>query len=289
MIPPPFEYLRPSTIKEAVAMLQQHGDAAKILSGGQSLIPMMKLRLARPEYIIDINRIPGLEYIKEDRGYLAIGGLTREADLESSDLIRSRFPIIHDTAGFIADPQVRNVATVGGNLAHGDPANDHPATMLALGAQVVATGPGGSRTITIDDFFLSLFTTALKGDEILTEIRIPMPPPHSGGAYFKLERKVGDFATVGIAAQVSLDDKGVCQKAGIGLTNVGGTPIRARKAEDSLKGKRLDDAAIREAARLAAGECEPSSDLRGPADYKKAMVTELTRRALQRAGERAGK
>jgi len=289
MIPPSFEYLRPNTIKEAVAMLQQHGDAAKILSGGQSLIPMMKLRLARPEYIIDINRIPGLEYIKEDGGYLAIGGLTREADLESSELIRTRFPIIHDTAGFIADPQVRNMATVGGNLAHGDPANDHPATMLALGAQVVATGPVGSRTIAIDDFFVSLFATALKANEILTEIHIPMPPPHSGGAYFKLERKVGDFATVGVAAQVTLDDKGICQKAGIGLTNVGGTPIKARRAGDFLPGKKLDDAAIKQAAQLAADDSEPSSDLRGPADYKKAMVKELTQRALQRAGERAGK
>jgi len=289
MIPPSFEYLRPSTIKEAVGLLQQHGDAAKILSGGQSLIPMMKLRIARPEYVIDINRIPGLEYIKEDGGYLAIGGLTREADLESSDLIRTRFPIIHDTAGFIADPQVRNMATVGGNLAHGDPANDHPATMLALGAQIVATGPAGSRTIAIDDFFVSLFTTALKGDEILTEIRIPMPPARSGGAYFKLERKVGDFATVGVAAQVTLDAGGLCNKAGIGLTNVGGTPIRAHKAEDYLKGKKLDDSTINQAGQLAADESEPSSDLRGPSDYKKAMVMELTRRALGRAGERAGK
>jgi len=289
MIPPSFEYLRPGTIKEAVALLQQHGDAAKILSGGQSLIPMMKLRIARPEYVIDINRIPGLEYIKEDGGYLAIGGLTREADLESSDLIRTKFPIIHDTAGFIADPQVRNMATVGGNLAHGDPANDHPATMLALGAQIVATGPAGTRTIGIDDFFVSLFTTALKGDEILTEIRIPMPGPHSGGAYFKLERKVGDFATVGVAAQVTLDSGGLCQKAGVGLTNVGGTPIRARKAEDYLKGKKLDDSTIKQAGQLAADESEPSSDLRGPSDYKKAMVMELTRRALGRAGERAGK
>ena len=289
MIPPSFEYLRPSTVKEAVALLQQHGDAAKILSGGQSLIPMMKLRIARPEYVIDINRIPGLEYIKEDGGYLAIGGLTREADLESSDLIRTKFPIIHDTAGFIADPQVRNMATVGGNLAHGDPANDHPATMLALGAQIVATGPAGTRTIGIDDFFVSLFTSALKGDEILTEIRIPMPAPRSGGAYFKLERKVGDFATVGVAAQVALDAGGLCNKAGIGLTNVGGTPIRAHKAEDYLKGKKLDESTIKQAGQLAADESEPSSDLRGPSDYKKAMVMELTRRALGRAGERAGK
>src|SRR5271169_7212122 len=159
MIPPSFEYLRPKTVPEAVAMLQQHGDEAKILSGGQSLIPMMKLRLARPGFLIDINRIAGLSYVKEENGHLKIGGLTREAELESSPLIHSKYPIILDTARVIADPQVRNMATVAGNLAHGDPANDHPATMLALGAKVVATGPGGNRVISIEDFFVSLFTT----------------------------------------------------------------------------------------------------------------------------------
>src|SRR5215831_6503488 len=208
MIPPSFEYLRPTTIPEAIAFLQQYGDDAKILSGGQSLIPMMKLRLARPAYLIDINRIPGLSYIKEEDGHLKIGGLTREAEVESSPLIRSKFPIILDTAKVIADPQVRNLATVAGNLAHGDPANDHPATMLALSAQVVATGPRGERIIPIEEFFLSLFTTALQQDEIVTEIRIPIPPSRSGGAYFKLERKVGDFATAAVAAQLTVDDKG---------------------------------------------------------------------------------
>src|SRR5215510_9661807 len=289
MIPPSFEYLRPSTIKEALAMLQEHGDSAKILSGGQSLIPLMKLRLARPEYVIDINRIPGLEYIKEDGGFLAIGGLTREADLEASDLIRSRFPIIHDTAGFIADPQVRNMATVGGNLAHGDPANDHPATMLALGAQVVATGPKGERVIPIESFFVSLFATALQQDEILTEIRIPIPPPRSGGAYFKLERKVGDFATAAVAVQLIFDDNGAVQKAGIGLTNVGPTPLKAKSAEDSLRGKKLDDTTAAQAAQLAAKDAQPSSDLRGPADFKRGVIGELTKRALFRAAERAGR
>jgi carbon-monoxide dehydrogenase medium subunit len=288
MIPPSFEYLRPSTIPEAIALLKQHGDDAKILSGGQSLIPMMKLRLARPAHLIDINRIAGLEYIKEDGGYLKIGGLTREADLESSPVIKSRFPIIHDTAAVIADPQVRNMATVGGNLAHGDPANDHPATMLALGAEIVATGPAGERTISIDQFFLSIFETALAPGEILTEIRIPLPAAHSGGAYIKIERKVGDFATVAVAAQVTIDGKGICAYAGIGLTNVGPVPIKARKAEQFLLGKQLDDANIKRAAVLASDESEPSSDLRGPAEYKKAMVKELTKRALQRALERAG-
>jgi len=270
-------------------MLQQHGDAAKILSGGQSLIPMMKLRLARPAILIDINRISGLSHIKEEGGYLKIGGLTREAELEVSPLVRSKYPILVDTTHVIADPQVRNLATVGGNLAHGDPANDHPATMIALGAQVVANGPKGERVIPIDNFFVSLFTTALKPDEILTEIRVPVPPPRSAGAYLKLERKVGDFATAAVAVQVTLDEKGACQKVGMGLTNVGATPVKARKAEDFLRGKKLDDDAIAQAAQLAADQAEPSADLRGPVEYKKGLVKELAKRALQLTRERVSK
>ena len=289
MIPPAFEYLRPKTIPDAIAFLQQYGDDAKILSGGQSLIPMMKFRLARPGYLIDINRIPGLSYIKEEDGYLRIGGLTREADLEHSSLIHSKYPIILDTARVIADPQVRNMATLAGNLAHGDPANDHPATMLALGAHVVAIGPQGERELPIEDFFVTLFTTQLEHNEIVSEIRISIPPLGSGGAYMKLERKVGDFATAGVAAQITIDGGGICKKVGIGLTNVGATPIKAVKAEESLRGKKLDEASIVQAATLAAGEAEPSSDLRGPIEYKRSLVKELTRRALIRAQERAGK
>ena len=289
MIPPAFEYLRPNTISEAIALLQQHGEDAKILSGGQSLIPMMKLRIARPGYLIDINRISGLSYITEEGGFLKIGGLTREAELESSPVIRAKYPILLDTAHVIADPQVRNLATVAGNLAHGDPANDHPATMLALGAQVVATGAHGERIIPIEEFFLSLFSTALQPGEILTEIRIPVPPARSGGAYLKLERKVGDFATAAVAAQVTLDGKGAAQRVGIALTNVGPTPIKAKKAEDFLRGKKLDEANIRQAAQLAAEDAQPSSDLRGPAEYKKGLVKELAKRSLSRAAERAGK
>ncbi len=288
MIPQSFEYFCPETVSEAIALLQEHGDGAKILSGGQSLIPMMKIRLARPEYIIDINRLADLQYVKEEDGFLKIGGLTREADLEVSSLIRSKYPIILDTAALIADPQVRNMATVGGNLAHGDPANDHPATMLALGAEIIATGQDGERSIPIKDFFLSVFTTALEHGEILTEIRIPIPPSGSGGAYFKLERKVGDFATVGVAAQVTVDGAGVCRRAGIGLTNVGATPIKATRAEGFLVGKTMDEQQISQAAQLAAEDAQPSSDLRGPAEYKVSMVRELTKRALVRARERAG-
>jgi len=250
---------------------------------------MMKLRLARPAYLIDINRIKGLSYVREEGGFLKIGALTREAELEAAPLIQSKYPIILDTTHVIADPQIRNLATVGGNLAHGDPANDHPATMLALGAQVVATGPRGERTIPIEDFFVSLFSTALEQAEILTEIRIPIPPPRSGGGYFKLERKVGDFATAAVAAHLTLDSKGMVQKAGIGLTNVGPKPLKARKAEDFLRGKNADAATIAQAAQLAADEAQPSSDLRGPAEYKTGLVKELAKRALSRAAERAGK
>ena len=288
MIPPSFEYLRPTTIPEAIAFLQQYGDDAKILSGGQSLIPMMKFRIARPGYLIDINRISGLAYIKEEDGQLKIGGLTREAELEHSPVVRARFPIIVDTARVIADPQVRNLATVAGNLAHGDPANDHPATMISLGATVVATGAKGERAIPIEDFFVTLFTTALAQDEIVTEIRIPLPPPRSGGAYFKLERKVGDFATAAVAAQITLDGSGNCQQVGMGLTNVGPTPIKARKAEDFLRGKKPDEATLRQAAQLASEEAQPSSDLRGSEEYKRGLVKELATRALTRAVQRAG-
>jgi len=287
MIPRSFEYFSPRTLEEAVALLQKHGPDAKLLSGGQSLIPMMKLRLVSPDYIVDINRIPGLDYISESDGHLKIGALTREHELESSDIVKTRFPILADTAKVIADPLVRSQATVCGNLAHGDPANDHPATMLALGATVVATGPKGKREIGIEDFFPGLFTTALEAEEILTEIKIPFPPPHSGGAYLKLERKVGDFATAGVAVQLTLDDSGAVKRAGIGLTNVGMTPIKAKQAEDFLTGKNPDEATIRKAGELAAADSQPMDDIRGSAEYKRDLVRVLTTRALSRALDRA--
>ncbi len=287
MIPPAFDYLAPKTLPEAISLLQQHGTEAKILSGGHSLIPMMKLRLATPATLIDINGIPGLDYITESEGTLRIGALTREVALEDSALIRSTYRIIYETAVMIADPQVRNMATIGGNLAHADPGNDHPATMLALGARVKATGPNGERIIPIEDFFVDFFVTALEPDEILTEIQVPTPPPGSGGAYLKLERKVGDYAIAGVAAQVTLDQQGVCQYAGIGLTNVSPLPVKAKQAEARLLGAFLDENAIGEAARLAAEASDPGSDLRGSEAYKRAMVQELTKRALRRAAERA--
>jgi aerobic carbon-monoxide dehydrogenase medium subunit len=287
MIPAAFDYHAPTSIGEATALLTRLGEDAKVLSGGQSLIPLMKLRLASPAHIVDINGIPGLSGIREADGFLRMGALTRESELEESELIRTRYPLLHDTSKVIADPVVRNLATVGGNLAHGDPANDHPATMLALGAEVVAIGTKGERRIAIGSFFTGPFETSLKLDEILVEIRIPQPAARSGGAYLKLERKVGDFATAAVATQLTLAANGACDQVGIGLTNVGLTPIKATKAEAALKGKAPDEAAIKRAAELAAEASEPSADLRGSVEYKKDLVRVLTARALRRALERA--
>ncbi|HEV8657596.1 MAG TPA: xanthine dehydrogenase family protein subunit M [Thermoanaerobaculia bacterium] len=286
MIPASFEYASPKTLSEAISLLEKHGEDAKILAGGQSLIPLMKLRLASPKFLIDVNGIKELSYIKESDGYLTIGALTRESDLDSSDLIRKKYPIIADTAAVIADPLVRNMATVGGNLAHADPANDHPATMLVLGTEIVAQGPKGTRKIPITDFFTGLFTTALHPDEILTEIRIPTPPARSGGAYLKVERKVGDFAAAAVAVQVTLEGE-TLKRVGIGLTNVGPTPIKASRAEKALQGKPADEKNIQEAARIASEEAEPADDLRGSVEYKRSLIRVLTARALKQAIARA--
>ncbi len=286
MIPAAFDYHAPGSLAEAIELLGRYGDA-KVLSGGQSLLPLLKLRLGSAGHLIDINRVPGLEYVKEEGGFLKIGGRTRETALEGSKVVHAKYPILSDTAAVIADPIVRNLATVGGNLAHGDPANDHPATMLALGAIVVATGRKGERTIPIDEFFTGLFETALAKDEILTEIRIPAPQGKSRGAYVKLERKVGDFATAGVAAQVTLGAGGEIAKAGIALTNAGLTPVRAAEAEKFLQGKKPDSATLGQAGKLAAQAADPSADRRGSVEYKKEMARVLTVRALEKAVERA--
>jgi carbon-monoxide dehydrogenase medium subunit len=288
MIPATFDYHAPGSLADAVALLDKLGEDAKVLAGGMSLLPMLKIRLAQVGHLVDIGRIPGLDYIKEEGGVLKIGAATKETALERSDLVRSKYPILLDTALVIADPIVRNRATAGGNLAHGDPANDHPATMLALGATIVARGPKGERTIPIEQFFKGLFTTALAANEILTEIRVPVPPARSGGAYLKLERKVGDFATAGAAVQVTLGAAGAIEKAGIGLTNAGSTPIKAVEAEKFLAGKKPDDATLQEAGRLAAKATSPSVDRRGSIEYKREMARVLTVRALKTAIRRAG-
>ena len=287
MIPGSFDYHAPETLAEALDLLGKHPDDAKVLSGGQSLLPLLKLRLGAAAHLVDIGKIPDLEYIREDGGFLKIGGRTRESTLEHSPLVRRKYPLLADTAEVIADPLVRNLATIGGNLAHGDPANDHPATMLAYGAEIVATGKTGTRTIPIGKFFTSLFETALAPDEILTEIRIPVPPPKSGGAYVKLERKVGEFVTAASAAQVTLGPGGEVERVGIGLTNAGPTPIQATAAEQFLRGKKPDAGAIAEAARLAASAAAPAADRRGSVEYKTEMARVLTGRALAKAIARA--
>src|SRR3989442_13930784 len=286
MIPASFEYAVARDVADAIQLLASSGGEGKVLAGGQSLIPLMKFRLAQPALLIDINRVTGLGEIREN-GELRIGALVREADLEANAIVRQRYPILVDTTQVIADPIVRNLATVGGNLAHADPANDHPATMLALRASVVAQGPKGERVISIDDFFLDTFTTALRPDEILIEIRIPKPAARSGGAYLKLERKVGDFAIVGVAAMVRLDESGKIAAASIGLTNVGLTAIRARRAEETLRGQAPDDKAFAAAGAAGAPESQPVSDLRGPADYKRDVVRVMTQRAIRKAVARA--
>lgn len=288
MIPPPFEYLAPHSLTEAMSLLWEHGADAKLLAGGQSLIPLLKLRLASPSYLIDLQHVPGLDTLEESNGSLVIGAMVRETAVEHSPLIQQHYTGLREASEVVADPIVRNFATLGGNLAHADPANDHPAMLLAMRAQIVAQGKQGRRHINIDDFLVDTFETALAPDEILIEIHVPKSTQATGSAYAKLERKVGDYAIAAVGAQVSLDNN-TCTHAGIGLTNVGPKAIRATQAEQFLVGKPLDDQTIREAARLAAAAAEPTSDLRGPADYKRAVIRTLTARALHQAAERAQK
>jgi carbon-monoxide dehydrogenase medium subunit len=286
MIPAPFDYHRPGTLDEAIGLLSRHGDNAKVLSGGMSLLPALKLRLGAFGHLVDIGRIPGLEYVKEEGGMLRIGAGTRQRLLEDSEAVK-RHGALADAIPLIADPLVRNRGTFGGNLANGDPANDGPAIAIALGAELVARGPKGERTIPASGFYKDLFVTALSNDEVLTEIRIPLPPPRSGSAYRKLKRKTGDYAAAAVAVFVSLNDKGVVKAAGVALTNAGPTPIHAVESEKYLVGKALSDETILEASRLAAQAGKPSGDRRGSVEYKREMARVLAGRALRAALDRA--
>lgn len=286
MIPGSFEYHAPTSLSEALSMLAQYGEEAKVLAGGHSLIPMMKMRFAEPAHLIDLNRLEELRGIREVDGLIHIGAMTREADLIASELLKARCPLLPEAARNIADPQVRNCGTIGGDIAHGDPANDHPALMLALGATFVLTGPGGERSVPAAEFFLGTYWTALEPDEILTEIRIPAFGPHTGYGYFKLKRKQGDWATAGAAVVLQLEGE-TCKRVGIGLTNVGPTALKAVEAEELLTGKRIDEALIEQAAERAMAICDPAEDLRGDVEYKTHMAGEMTRRALRAALERA--
>ena len=286
MIPAAFKYASAATVQEAIDLLQQPD--AKVLAGGHSLLPLMKLRLANPPVLVDINRIAGLDYIREDPRLrrLQVGALVRHVDMERSPLIRSSYPLLHDAAQGIGDPQVRNRGTLAGSIAHADPASDWPAALLAYDGEVVATGPNGERVIRAREFYVDILTTILQPDELVTEVRFPMPPPGTGGAYEKLERKVGDYAVVGVAALVTVDGD-VVTSAGLGLCNAASVPIKASTAEAFLLGKPGAPDNINEAARLAMEASDPVEDDRGPVDYKRAMVRELTRRALRRALYRA--
>lgn len=281
MIPAAVEYRAPGTISEAVGLLQQYGYEAKIISGGMSLVPMMKFRLAQPQVLIDIGRIPGLDYLEEEAGVLRIGALVRTATMEQSRIIAERYPLLSSAAALVADPLVRNRGTVVGSLVHADPAGDWAAAMMAARAEVVVEGPNGQRTIGIDQFLVDTFTSALEEAEVAVECRVRTPRSRSGGNYQKIERKVGDYATAAVGVQVSWDQAGVCTEAGIGLCAVGPITLRARAAEQYLVGKPLTEENIRQAAALAAGESQPAADTRGPAEYKRDMVRVLTARALR--------
>jgi carbon-monoxide dehydrogenase medium subunit len=285
MLPAPFEYHRPSSLEEAVQLLSSL-DEAKVLAGGQSLIPLLKFRFAAPAHLIDVNRVPGLDGIREEGGFLRIGALVRHNQMAESDLISARYPTLAAAAPQIADPIVRNLGTVGGSLAHADPAGDWGAVMLAVGGSVMARSARGEREIPMTDFLQDIFTTALTSDEILTEVRVPVPAPRAGGAYLKLERKVGDFATVAAAISVSMDD-GTIGRAGIGLTAVGTKNIEPAEAEAILNGKEPNEALFAEAGRLAAAASNPVADVRGSAEYKRHVVEVFVRRGLARAVEMA--
>jgi carbon-monoxide dehydrogenase medium subunit len=286
VIPGEFEYHCPRSVDEAIQLMARLGDDAKLLAGGHSLVPAMRFRLAIPEALVDLNRVPGLDRLSEEDGVLKIGSMVRESTLESSKLVSTRYPLLAEAARVIADPLVRNRATVGGNLAHADPANDHPAVMLAYGATMVAQGPGGVREISADDFFVGLFENALAADELLTEIWIPQPSAGSGGAYEKLERKVGDYAISAVAVQVRMEGA-TCAEARVALTNVSPVPMRSTRAEGVLIGNSFTDDVLEAAGREAAAECDPSPDLRGTVEYKRDVTRVLLKRAAARAARHA--
>jgi carbon-monoxide dehydrogenase medium subunit len=284
MYPASFEYYAPTTLDEALSVLERYGDEAKVLAGGQSLIPLMKLRFASPRALVDLNGIDGHDQLYEDNGMLNIGALVRHKTCERSDLLRSRYAVLADAAPQISDPIVRNRGTVAGSLAHADPQGDWGSALLASGAQVQVQGPDGSRAIPLNDFFLGPFTTALEPTEIVTWVQVPDPGPKAGGAYCKLERRVGDFATVAVGVHISFSNGGV-ERAGIALTGVGPRNLRAEAAEQALAGRELDDEAIAEAARLAADAAEPRDDIRGSAEYKRNVIRVFTERGLRKAAE----
>ncbi|HSS09274.1 MAG TPA: xanthine dehydrogenase family protein subunit M [Acidimicrobiales bacterium] len=288
MYPARFDYLAPTSVEEALSALAERGDDAKVLAGGQSLIPLMKLRLAAPAMLIDINRLPGMAFIEPADGHLRIGALARHNDLADSDVVRRANHTMAAAAPWIADPLVRNLGTIGGSLAHADPQGDWGSVMLACGGEVVARSTAGERVIPIGEFLLGVFTTALRPDELLTEIRVPRYGGPAGGTYLKLERKVGDYATVGVAIHLQLDDQRQrITQAGIGLTAVAPGNLKATVAEETLIGQPPGEQLFADAANLAAQAAEPRTDVRGSAEYKRDVVRVFVQRGLARAMELA--
>jgi carbon-monoxide dehydrogenase medium subunit len=286
MIPREFQYHAPRTLPDALGLLKQLGDEAKVLAGGHSLLPMMKLRFAQPAHLVDLGKIAELRGIREDGGTIRIGAMTTEGDLIASKLLQENCPLLVEGARQISDPQVRYKGTIGGDIAHGDPGNDHPALALALGASFVLKGAGGERVVAADGFFRGTYDTLLEPGEIIAEIRIPVPAKGTGWCYAKLKRKTGDFATAASAVTIRMQAGKVADVA-IALTNVGATALKAKEAEAALRGKAFDAAAVDEAARLAMSICDPVADLRGDPEYKTAMAGEMTRTALRTAHSRA--
>jgi len=281
-----FDYQSPSTLEEALGVLAERGDDAKVMAGGQSLIPLLKLRFSQPQLIVDIGRVSGMADIRRDDGHMTIGALARHVDIERSKELAKHVPLMVEAVHWIADPLVRNRGTLVGSVCHADPSGDWGSIMLALNAELVAQSSKGKRVIPVDGFFQGPFTTTLRADEVVTAIRIPVPAGSAGGSYHKLERKVGDFATVAVSVQLELDGRKV-KKAGIGLTSVGATNIKAKQAEQALVGQELSDKVIAEAALLAAAAAEPKDDIRGTAAYKKDVVRVFVQRGLKAALARA--
>ncbi|MGB7186568.1 MAG: xanthine dehydrogenase family protein subunit M [Candidatus Acidiferrales bacterium] len=288
MIPASFEYQAPKTLDDALRLLGRHGDEAKILAGGHSLLPLMKLRLASPRYVIDIGHLRGLDYIREDGDQIAIGALVTHAQVAASELLHEKCPLLPETAIQIGDMQVRNRGTIGGSLAHADPAADYPATILALDAELVVQSGSGKRTIFAPEFFVDLLQTQVRPGEILTEVRVPIRRPNEGGAYRKFHQPASGFATVGAAARVLVSKDGKIQDIALGMTGVGSKAYRASAVEKALRGKKADDEAIAAACAKAAQGVDPLSDIFASSEYRRAMAAVFARRAISAALARAG-
>ena len=287
MFPAAFDYIAPTALDEVLSLLSQHGDDAKVLAGGQSLIPLLKLRFAAPTILVDIGRVDGLEGIRRENGQVRIGARTRHRDVESATDLRGTLDVLLDAAPLISDPLIRNMGTVGGSICHADPAGDWGAVMLAVGAEFVVRSSAGERVLPAAGFFEGPFTTGLRADEVMTEIRVPITRGRSGGTYLKLERKIGDFASVAAAVHVVLGDDGRVAGAGIGLCAVAAQSTKATAAEAALVGQTPSDDVIAEAARLAAGAAEPKADMRGSVDYKRDVARVFVQRGLRTAVDRA--